>query len=81
MRRTGSSWGSSWRSWRRDSSLEGMSMANFAAFTRLASFSREDAAMDLDFPTMAVGEGGEASLGEFAWNRKRKNISVVIVVF
>lgn len=56
MRRTGSSGGSWCRSWRSESSFEGMSMASFAAFTRLARFSREVAAMDLDFPTMAEGE-------------------------
>jgi len=54
VRRTGSSGGSSWRSWRRDSSLDGMSLANLAAFRRLASFSREVAAMDMVFPTMAL---------------------------
>lgn len=78
VRRTGSSGGSSWRSWRRDSSLEGMSLANLAAFRRLASFSREVAAMDMVFPTMALRkeekneQQPEASLGEFAWKSKAR---------
>ena len=63
VRRTGSSGGSSWRSWRSDSSFEGMSMASLAAFTRLASFSREVAAMDIVFPTMAEREKGDT--GQF----------------
>ena len=74
VRRTGSSGGSSWRSWLRDWSLEGMSLANLAAFTRLASFSREVAAVDMVFPTMALTEEEEkereASLGEFAWKSR-----------
>ena len=51
VRRTGSSGGSSRLSRRSDSSFEGTSPANLAELARLASFSREVAAMA--FPTMA----------------------------